>query len=220
MYADDNDNVWAPTADATYTGPSYKPQQPWIGYDNRNTTYVNQFFGDMTLPAKNPPAPGKIDQYLKNYEIRQCPERPPGWQMVVAYNYWHNCDPLAYCDAYSSYWRRNPKAYMEEYGPGAKLMYNRNGFVETKGVNDSEIQEPSNTVAVWEHGVWAPVCTYLMIYDWFDSPPPDPYNDLKQHFNFVHREGAIMLWCDTHVRRQVFGNLKRPMFSVRKDIYQ
>lgn len=220
MYADDHDSTWAPVATAAETGPGYMPQMPWIGYDNRNGGGYGQFFGDMTQPASNPVAPGLIDPYLKNDAVKACPEKPPGWQLAVAYNFWHNCHPDAYCDVYSSYWNRNPKARYEEYGPGAKLMDNRSGFVTAQGVNDSEIEEPSYTVATWEHGVWAPVCTYLLSYDWFDAPPADPYGDLKRHFQFLHRDGAILSWCDGHVKRATFGGLKRPMFSVRKDIYR
>jgi hypothetical protein len=97
-------------------------------------------------------------------------------------------------------------------------MDNRKGFVETQGVNDSEIEEPSNTLALWEHGVWCPVCTFLLIYDWFDSPPDD--QNLRTHFHFLHRSGAMTVWADGHSKRMVFGQLKRPMFSVRKDIYE
>lgn len=220
MYADDHDNYWAPVANASYTGPGFEPQHPWIGYDNRNGYWQGQFYGDMTKPAKNAPAPGKIDPYLKSHDVKVCPEKPGGWQMAVAYNYWHNCHPDAYCDVNSPYWNTNPKARLQEYGPGAKLMDNRKGFVETQGVADGEIEETANTIALWEHGVWAPVCTFLLGYDWFNSPPPDPYGDLKTHFQFLHRDGSVVAWTDGHAKRITFGSLKRPMFSVRKDIYQ
>jgi len=220
MYSDEHDSNWAPVANATYTGPGYVPQHPWIGYDNRNGGGFGQFYGDMTMPATRPPAPGKIDPYLKSHDVKACPERPGGWQLAVAYNYWHNCVPEISCDISSPYWNRNPKARFQEYGPGAKLMDNRKGFVETRGVADGEIEEPSYTIATWEHGVWAPVCTFLLQYDWFDAPPPDPQNILKTHFQFLHRDGAVLAWCDGHTKRIAFGQLKRPMFSVRKDIYQ
>lgn len=220
MYADDNDTVWAPVANATYTGANYMPQFPWIGYDNRNGGGSGQFFGDMTKPAKNPPAPGMIDPYLKNHEVKACPERPGGWQMAIAYNYWHNCINPNSCDISSPYWNRNPKARFQEYGPGGKYMDYRRGWVQAQGVNESEIEQPSYTLATWEHGVWAPVCTFLLSYDWFDSPPADRNGALKAHFQFLHREGAVVSWCDGHTKRIAFGSLKRPMFSVRKDIYE
>ena len=222
MYANDNDSVWAPAADATNTGPEYRPQQPWIGYDNRNGHWQGQFYGDMTKPATNPPAPAKIDSYLKNFEVRQCPERKGGWQMALAYNYWHNCKtPGRSCDVSTGnvpYWRVNPKANQAEYGPGSKNMSNSSGFVTTEGVNEGEIEEIANTVAVWEHGVWAPACTFLMLSNWFASPPNN--TTLKSHFQMLHRDGSVMIWTDGHTKRLSFGNLKRPMFSVRKDIYQ
>ncbi len=218
MYSNDNDSFWAPVANASTTGPGYEPQKPWIGYDNRNGGGYGQFFGDMTRPATHPLAPGLIDPYLKSDAIKKCPNAPNGFQMALAYNYWHNCAPQAYCDAYSPYWDRNPNARLQEYGPGAKLMDNRLGFVTAQGVNDSEIEEPSNTIALWEHGAWAPVCTYLMIFDWFDHPPAD--TELEAHFKFLHHQGSVLVWCDGHTRRVVYGALKRPMFSVRKDIYR
>lgn len=221
LYADDSDDVWAPVADSTYTGPGYVPQHPWLGYDNRNGGGFGQFYGDMTKPATRPPAPGKIDPYLKNHSVKACPEKPSSWQMAIAYNYWHNCKtPGQYCDVSRNnvpYWRTNPEADQSEYGPGAKNMSNRPGYVTTEGVNDSEIEEPANTISIWEHGVWAPVCTFLMLENWYESPPD--YNGLKQHFQFLHRDGAMTQWTDGHTKRMVFGQLRRPMFSVRKDIY-
>lgn len=222
MYADDNDSTWAPVANATSTGSTNAPQHPWIGYDNRNGYWMGQFYGDMTKPAINPPAPGMIDPYLKSQAIKRCPEAPASWQMALAYNYWHNCKtPGQNCDVSRGnvpYWSTNPKAEQAEYGPGGRDMDNSPGFVTTSGVNDSEIQEPSNTIIAWEHAVWAPACTFLMIQNWYETPPKD--EELKQHFQFLHREGAMVMWADSRAKRMVFGALKRPMFSVRKDIYQ
>lgn len=222
MYADDNDTTWAPVANATETGQGYNRQHPWIGYDNRNGYWQGQFYGDMTKPAKNPPAPGKIDPYLKNEGVKRCPEAPGNWQMAIAYNYWHNCaTPGRYCDVTVGnvpYWRTNPKAEQNEYGPGAKFMTNQPGFVTTSGANESEMEEPSETIVAWEHGVWAPACTFMMLQNWFERPPNDA--SLKSHFQFLHRNGAMVMWADGRTRRMSFGALKRPMFSVRKDIYR
>lgn len=218
MYADDHDTTWAPVATAAYTGPGYRPQYPWIGCDNRNVQGPGQFYGDMTQPARNPPAPGMIDPYLKNHEVKACPEKPRSWQLAIAYNYWHNCAPQANCDVSSSYWSRNPAARLQEYGPGGKNMNNRRGFVEAEGVTDGEIAEPANTLATWEHGVWAPVCVFILGPNWFESPPAD--TNTKAHFQFLHREAAVLSWCDGHAKRYAYGQLKRPMFSVRKDIYE
>ncbi len=50
------------------------------------------------------------------------------------------------------------------------------------------------------------------------GPPPNPY--LINHFNFLHRQGANSLWADGHAKRIMYGQLRRPMFSTLKHIYQ
>ncbi|MBS1713832.1 MAG: prepilin-type N-terminal cleavage/methylation domain-containing protein [Armatimonadetes bacterium] len=216
MYAGDHDDTWCPMANATTVAPG-RPQQPWIGYDTRNAGLIGGFYGDMTLPARNAPVEGKIDPYLKNNSVKRCPKTPDGWQLAVAYNLWPRCKVPYQC-AYSNYWTSNPKAEFNEYGPGAVDYESPRGFVETRGVNDSEIQESANTIALWEHGAWVPGCNFLFGPNWYDSPP-DSENFLN-HFHFLHRQGAVTVWCDGHVKRMSYGQLRRPMFSVRKDIYQ
>lgn len=220
MYADDHDNMWVPAFTRERVGPQFPPQQPWIGYDTRNAGLIGGYYGDMTQPARNPITPGKIDPYLKSHDVKQCPKRPGRWQLAVAYGMWFrakNAEQNYNCGAYPNYWYRNPKAAFNEYSPGA-YDYNCGNVVETAGVPDASIEEPSNTISLWEHGAWVPVCNFLFGPDWFDSPPNEEH--LIKHFHFLHREGAITAWCDGHVKRMTYFQLKRPMFSVRKDIYQ
>jgi prepilin-type N-terminal cleavage/methylation domain-containing protein len=213
MYSNDYEQTWAPAANANSAGSGHRPQQMWIGYDNRNAGLRGGFFGDMTLPARHPPRPGAIDGYLKNHEVRVCPKKPASWQMAYAYNFF-----LA--DNYSGYYGRNPKAQGNEYGPGAKNCSTRpHSFYSCSGVTDGEIEDPAYTLASWEHGAWVPVCNFLQAPDWFDQAPA--YDDrLRNHFNFLHREGSTTIWCDGHVKRTLFSALKRPMFSVQKAIYR
>lgn len=211
MYRDDNDDMWVPAYDRTYLGTGFRPQHPWIGYDNRNAGNIGGFYGDMQAPATNKPVVGKIDPYMKNHAVRVCPMTPSDWQMAIAYNFW--------TPAYnSSYYNRNPRARGNEYGPGTKDCDTDFGYWDCRAVNDSEIEEHSNTLVTWEHGAWAPVCVFLQTWDWFESPPNQ--QSLIEHFHFLHREGAIVNWADGHTKRMTYFQLKRPMFSVRKDIYQ
>ncbi len=220
LYTDDHEGFWAPVVNLTQV-PGFPPQQPWIGYDTRNAGNIGGYFGDMTRRATQDPIPGKIDGYLKNQQVKECPKRPEGWQLAVAYGGWPKSkDPNFLIYGSSSYWSVNPKARNEEYSPGFKDLEMINGMMTASGANDSEIEEPSYTIALWEHGAWVPTCNFLFPYNWFNSPPDGPsYKFLRDHFHFLHRDAGITVWADSHVKRMPYGQLKRPMFSVRKDIY-
>jgi hypothetical protein len=71
---------------------------------------------------------------------------------------------------------------------------------------------------MWEHQARVPLCNWLQTFDWFESPPVH-LPALVDHFNHLHRKGSTSLWADGHTKRTLFAQLKRPMFSVRKDIY-
>ncbi len=208
LYRDDYDGTWAPAANGTRAGSEFPPQQMWLGYDTRNTGANGGYYGDMTKKATHPPRPGAIDPYLKNHDVKRCPSMPPDAQLVVTYNGWYSRND-------SSYYSRNRNAANNEYGPGAKILRYEN-FTVYDAANDSEIEEPSNTMVAWEHFVWVPLCNLLQPSDWFNSPPS--YN--RGHFNFLHREGAMTMWGDGHTRRMIYGALRRPMFSCQKSIYQ
>lgn len=210
MYKGDNEDTWACAVNLTQV-PGYPPQMPWIGYDTRNTGVYLGFYGRMDQPATHDSSPGAIDPYIKDDRLRKCPNTPSNYQMVIAYSWFTQQN-------YSAYYSRNPNAQGNEYGPGAKDCNDVAGVFDCRGVNDSEVEEPANTLTAWEHGARAPLCNFLQFPDWFDSPPDDPY--YKDHFQWLHRGGAVTIWCDGRAKRMVYGQLKRPYFSVRKDIYQ
>ncbi|MGE0002127.1 MAG: prepilin-type N-terminal cleavage/methylation domain-containing protein [Fimbriimonadaceae bacterium] len=212
LYKDDHDDTWAPASNATNIGGGAPPQHPWIGFDNSNTGLYGGWWGNPLYPARATPRQGMIDPYLKNWDVRVCPMKPPQWQIAVAYS-WFN-------PAYgSSYYSVNPKARGNEYGPGVKTnTYGSRGFFEATGINDTEMDEPAETLVAWEHGGRAPVCNFLQPDNWFNSPPRN--QPLIDHFHFLHREGAVTIWGDGHTKRVTYSQLKRPWFSVRKDIYQ
>ncbi|MCW5936282.1 MAG: prepilin-type N-terminal cleavage/methylation domain-containing protein [Fimbriimonadaceae bacterium] len=213
MYMPDNDDNWAPVANIVDSDPKFAPQQMWVGYDNNNS-WCYEFCGDMTKPAVNPIRPGMIDPYLKSYEVKVCPKKEARWQLALAYNYFRQ-------GRYSYYYNRNPKAMDNEFGPGAKNCRTsyKWGVEECDGANNGELDDPANTLAVWEHASYVVVCNFLQQPDWFNAPPAYDKR-YRDHFNFLHRDGAVTIWGDGHTRRMVFGQLRRPMFSVRKDIYE
>ena len=209
MYQGDADDHWFPLV-RYEPRDGFADQQVWIGYDNNNGYDTGQYVGNGSAPAVNPIRPGLIDTYLKNEGIKKCPKQPQEWQLAVAHNGFH-----AGFD--SPYYTTNPTAKDQEYGPGTKNPTLINGRTNFEGVNGSEIQEDANTIMAWEHFSFVPLCNFLIPYDWQESPPN--IQALKDHFNFLHREGTNTVWTDGHARRMAYGQLKRRMFSVRKDIY-
>lgn len=212
MYRMDADDTWAPSSSHNDEGTGFAPQRPWIGFDNNNAPNFGGFWGDVSQPAVNPVNPGCIDPYLRNEGVKACPSKPPEWQLAIAYNWFNgNFD--------SEYYDVNPNARGLEYGPGS-----RNAFIDDTGIMvglatyDSDIEEPSATLVAWEHHFRAPLCNFLQRPNWFSSPPTDT-NLYRDHLNFLHREGAVAIWADGHTKRITYGQLKRPWFSVRKDIY-
>lgn len=212
MYLTDHDDVWFPVLLPDGAKPPFAPIRPWFAYDNNNVPFGGSWDGNIMKAAINPPHPGAIDPYVKNNDLFKCPSRPREWQSSYAVNFWN---PI-----YTSpYYQTNPAAANNEYGPAAKdysfdTVVNRIVYV---GASEAEIQEPSYTLAMWEHGADIPACNFLMPQDWFDSPPDN--DALRKHFHFLHREGTNALWADGHAKRFTYGMLKRPMFSCRKDIY-
>ncbi|MBS1713833.1 MAG: type II secretion system protein [Armatimonadetes bacterium] len=208
LYRDANDDVWPATANMTQA-PGYPPQMMWMGYDTRNAGLNSGFYGRMDQPAKYPAAPGMIDPYLKNEAIKRCPNTPTGYQMVIAYSWFNQMEML------SPYYQTNPKAKGNEYGPGGKNC-NSVPYMHCEGVGDSEVEEPTATLVAWEHGAFVPACNFLQRPGWFDVPPWTT----KRHFEWLHHEGGVTLWADSRAKRIVYGALRRPYFSVRKDIYR
>lgn len=210
LYMGDYDDVYCPAA-LIDNAPGFAPQQMWIGYDSNNAPLAGGFYGLITQPSTSPFRPGAIDPYMKDNGVKRCPAMPSQWQSSYALN-WFN--PSTGSDYYTT----NPAASGQEYGPGAKYSsVDANGAVVSLAANASEVEEPAYTLLAWEHEARAPVCNFLQPSDWFSGPPNDP--NLIDHFHFLHRKGANALWADTHTKRLTYFQLKRPMFSTRKDIY-
>ncbi len=210
LYETDSDDMWIPDANMSGVAP-FPPQRMWIGYDNRNSGINSGFYGRVDRPATSAPHEGMLDPYLKNYAIRECPNKPSEMQIAYAVNYFHPGWVSAFYDTH-------PEAKDNEYGPGCRAtMTSADGALTCFGVNESEVQESANTIMLWEHVAVAPVCNFLQTADWYSSPPHDQV--LEDHYKFLHRGGANVLWVDSHAKRLTYSQLRRPMFSVRKDIY-
>ncbi|CAN5394358.1 hypothetical protein BH11ARM1_BH11ARM1_01960 [soil metagenome] len=209
MYEGDNDDTFFPVARYEPMA-GFSDQQMWIGYDNNNVNYASTFTGDVSQPATHPIRPGLIDPYLKNEGIKKCPKQPGDWQLAIALSAFPDTGT-------SAFFTSHPAAAGNEYGPATRHGRIINGIETYDGVNASEFEEPAATLMAWEHHSYVPLCNFLSVYDWFNSPPE--IESLKDHFDFLHREGTNTVWLDGHARRMVYGQLRRPMFSVRKDIY-
>jgi prepilin-type N-terminal cleavage/methylation domain-containing protein/prepilin-type processing-associated H-X9-DG protein len=216
MYLSDNDDVWFMAAHYD-PQPGLPPQQIWIGYDNRNFGLDGGFYGHVNERAQQPIRPGLIDVYLKNDDVKKCPVMPDGYQIAMALS--------GFSPAYgSAYYAVNPAASGHEFGPGSmewnSSAYYTYGIFDYRGASGSDIDMPAQTLAAWEHNARAPMCNFLQSPNWLNSAP-EMWNglDLIGHFNFLHRKGTNTIWCDGHAKRFMFGQLKRPYFSCRKDIY-
>lgn len=219
LYMGDNDDVWAPSANNTSAGPNFNPQNPWVGYDTKNA-FGSTFQGNMLLPARNPIRPGMLDPYLKSHAVKQCPSRPSQWQMALAYNFFHakirSGNNLT--DTFSAYHNVNPRARGNEYGPGNRVITYQFGYATAEPAASSEVERAAETIVVWEHMNPSPVCNFLYAPNWLNTPPNAASN--RNHFNFLHRNGTTTVWADGHANRMIYQQLRRPMFSSRKDIYE
>ncbi len=209
LYLGDYDDVY-------FAASRYSPlegfadQEMWIGYDNNNEP-GGAYRGNVSKPAVNPIRPGTIDPYLKSRQVAWCPNKPAASQTVLALSAFYQPFP-------SDYYERNPAASGGEYGPAIRTYRTVNGVADTEGASYSEVEEPAGTLLLWEHQASAPLCNFLQKADWFESPPTD--KALQDHFNLLHNGGTNTAWSDGHAKRMAYGKLKRPMFSIRKDIYQ
>jgi prepilin-type N-terminal cleavage/methylation domain-containing protein/prepilin-type processing-associated H-X9-DG protein len=206
MYLTDFDDSWCPIA--VYAPfPGFAPQQPWLGYDNNNGPLDGGFYGRVDQPAKNPPRPGLVDPYLKNDGIKRCPSMPRDWQISYAAN------------AFSP--RTNSPWYPAEYGPMARTQEEApDGSISATGAGDAELEQPSSTLLVWEHHSRAPICNFLQLVIWTNSPPEDPaHKYLKDHLHFLHRDGSNALWADGHMKHIRYGQLKRRYFNVNHSLF-
>jgi prepilin-type N-terminal cleavage/methylation domain-containing protein/prepilin-type processing-associated H-X9-DG protein len=210
MYLSDHDEYWFPAQIVNRIGPEFSRIQPWIGYDNSDPRALGH--GDVSKPATRPARPGTLDAYIPNQNVKKCPSMPAAWQLAVALNYWFPGNN-------SVYYSYHPEVRDQEFGPATRFAtfnMRENSYIFV-GANDSEVEEPSRTLLMWEHKADRPVCSYIQEYNWFAAPPNRA--DLRGHFHFLHRNGATGVWADGHVSRLTYDRLKRPMFSCRKDLY-
>lgn len=216
LYMQDFDDTYAPSVAVDRSdSQGFAPQKLWVGYDNNNRGLVDNYYGNMQSAAKNKPRPGYLQPYLKNFDVTICPMKPSGWQQALAGNFF---SPYPSFNG-GAYYSRYPNRKYNEWGPMVKELQYPGGAADARAADGSDVDEEANTLLNWEHGARVNLCNFLQTYDWFDSPPP--WDDgLKSHFNFLHRDAAVVLFTDTHSKRMAYGQLKRPMFSSRKDIYQ
>jgi prepilin-type N-terminal cleavage/methylation domain-containing protein/prepilin-type processing-associated H-X9-DG protein len=209
MYVSDDSETF-PGVSVYQPEPPFKPLKMWIGYDNANLAVLSGgYYGDSSQPAINNSRPGAVDPYLNDERIKLCPSAPKTWQTGYAAN--------AFCgEAFPNQWGAAEFAPMSKHfhwGPGGQQLFD--------GASESEVEEPANTILMWEHFSRAPLCQFLEPYDWLESPPDGPgYQALKEHFDFLHRGTANVAWCDGHANRITYGQLRRPAFSCKKSIYK
>lgn len=210
LYLGDNDDVFFPVAYAEPL-PGFAPQRVWISYDNNNAPLNDGFYGLINAPATHSARPGILDPYLKSREILACPSRPAGVQSALALSAFSpNFD--------SAFYLSHPGAKSNEFGPSSKTVTkNSDNVASYVGASNSEVEEASATLLLWEHNARAPICNFLQPYDWFSSPPQS--KELIDHFNLLHNGATNTLWVDSHAKRIQYEQLRRPWFSVRKDIY-
>jgi len=210
LYITDYDEVWFPARSVSYPpAAGQSPIQPWIGYDNNNVPPI----GDTDAPAIHPIHPGALDPYLHNDAIKRCPSMPASWQIAYALNAWLPNMP-------SAFYITHPQAAGQEFSPASGIVTTDpiSGQACMLGTSDAVVEQPADTLIVWEHRYVQPLCNWLQPYDWLTSPPNQP--DLLGHFYFLHRNSATTLWADGHMRRMFYPQLQRPMFSCNKDIYK
>lgn len=209
MYVTDHDGIWYPLA-RYEPMPGFADQVPWVGYDNNNGPLNGGYNGRVDQLAVNPIRPGVIDVYLKNNDIKKCPNKLGRTQTALAANGFSPFNP-------SAYYTTNPAAQGQEFGPGAKSQVLINGVFDFMGASESEIEESAATLGAWEHDAHVPLCNFLQSSDWLEGPPNT--QALKDHFNLLHTSGTNTFWVDGHAKRIGYGALKRRWFSVNKSIY-
>ncbi|MCX7992158.1 MAG: DUF1559 domain-containing protein [Fimbriimonadales bacterium] len=216
LYLSDYDEVWFPayTRERIPTHPyAYRP---WLGYDTRNAPPDGCFYGDATREARYPIRIGLIDPYLKSDGIKRCPSMPSAWQTSYALNFFRGNFP-------SPYYSRNPNAAGNEYSPVSKRE--DAALCVVIPAPNAEVEEPSRTIILWEHGYKVPLCNWLQQanwparrQEWAQGPPR--LREYIEHFQFLHRDGSNTLWADGHAKRMVYDQLRRPMFSAQKWVYE
>jgi prepilin-type N-terminal cleavage/methylation domain-containing protein/prepilin-type processing-associated H-X9-DG protein len=90
------------------------------------------------------------------------------------------------------------------------------GLPETspQGQPESAVPRPAGTLLVWEHQVAFAGCNRGQRGGSADEPAPEPGID---HWDSLHHDGFNALWCDGHVKRMRYADLKRRYFTIEED---
>src|SRR5687767_7599120 len=90
------------------------------------------------------------------------------------------------------------------------------GVTETspQGQMDAAVPNPSSTLIMWEHSVSASSCLTGQYGGGGGSP--DPAAGIS-HWESNHHQGFNALWCDGHVKRMRYGQLRRTFFTIEED---
>jgi prepilin-type N-terminal cleavage/methylation domain-containing protein/prepilin-type processing-associated H-X9-DG protein len=90
------------------------------------------------------------------------------------------------------------------------------GVPETspQGQMDAAVPRPTSTLIMWEHSVPASSC--LTGQYGGDGGTPDPEAGIS-HWESNHHQGFNALWCDGHVKRMRYGQLRRTYFTIEED---
>jgi prepilin-type N-terminal cleavage/methylation domain-containing protein/prepilin-type processing-associated H-X9-DG protein len=91
-----------------------------------------------------------------------------------------------------------------------------NGVTETspQGQAEAAVPQPASTLIVWEHQVWFPGCVRGQRGGTAEEPDPRPG---ISHWDSSHHDGFNALWCDGHVKRMRYANLRRRFFTIEQD---
>ncbi len=90
------------------------------------------------------------------------------------------------------------------------------GATETspQGQPEAKVPRPASTLIVWEHQVPFPMCFRGQMGGTRDEPNPTFGID---HWDSSHHGGFNALWCDGHVKRMRYVDLRRRFFTIEED---
>jgi prepilin-type N-terminal cleavage/methylation domain-containing protein/prepilin-type processing-associated H-X9-DG protein len=83
-----------------------------------------------------------------------------------------------------------------------------------QGQPDAVVPRPASTLLVWEHQVPYPACNRGQRGGTQDEPDPRYGID---HWDSLHHGGFNALWCDGHVKRMRYADLRRRFFTIEED---
>lgn len=87
------------------------------------------------------------------------------------------------------------------------------GETSPAGQPEAAVLNPSGTLLAWEHSITAPLCNSGQLGA---SQTGKPAED-SGHWEANHSDGFNALWCDGHIKRMRYGDLRRAFFSIEPD---